>query len=212
MLVFFFIPFLSLSVAASQPSSTAAENFSGLWRGKGVLLNQNLPQPLPVDMALSVSITATQVEIFDCWKGENLQPKCYTNLLQLDESGQIYRSGQKIGDLYPDRIVMFWSNRQASEQMFLGWSREQGLKYQYIFSAFDGASQVRNSGTLQKVPKLSLLERDEKWICEARDKFDKRYSSSPRNNFTDAREEALENCESFSTAPRTCRIEDCHST
>ena len=145
---FWILAFL-VGLCSMNGAVAASDNFSGVWRGEGSFLNQSLASPIPVEVFLSLKVSATSLEIQDCWKTQT-KKNCYESAYELNEAGQILKAGVKVGDLYPDHIVIFSANSQASEQMIFGWSRTNGLKYQYVFSAFDGASHIRNAGALKK--------------------------------------------------------------
>lgn len=69
--------------------------------------------------------------------------------------------------------------------------------------------KIATIALLSLVPLTSLADRDNHWVCYAKDSQKQRYSSGIRNDWQDARSAALENCYDFSRVPRTCALEDC---
>ena len=144
--------FILIGLFLSCSLCQAAE---GSWQGTGSFLNDSLIAPVSIDMTLSISLSESTFTIEDCWKNSALRmDHCNHSAYQVNDSGQIFDMGVKIGDIFPGYIIIFIGNDQVSEQMIFNFEqsdfeKSKSLRYQYSFTAYDGVSQSRR-GELKK--------------------------------------------------------------
>ena len=144
--------FILIGLFLRSPLCQAAE---GSWQGAGSFISDSLIAPVSIDMNLSISLSESTLTIQDCWKNSALRmDHCNHSVYQVNDSGQIFDRGVKIGDIFPGYIIIFIGNAQVSEQMIFNFEesdfeKSKGLRYQYTFTTYDGVSQSRR-GELKK--------------------------------------------------------------
>ena len=119
-----------------------ANDLSGHWLGQGRQFILGSNSEVLIDLELS--FTESSLNITECWETAS-QPKdaeCLESQFELEGRETLLSNGNKVGDIFPGKIIIFQSNTQVSEQM-LFINRKDGLYYRYTYSNLDGESQWR---------------------------------------------------------------------
>lgn len=61
----------------------------------------------------------------------------------------IIKVGQKIGDIYPEKIIIFESSTQFSEQFLIALNNDGEMRYNYTFTSFEGNNVYMRSYLLK---------------------------------------------------------------
>lgn len=133
---------LGLVLFYSLQIFAANKTFSGFWGGLGSMLLDSNQNPITIPMEMTITQTADQIQIHDCWQTTIGKP-CYKSAYDIVNGGQIYANNKKIGDIYPYDMIIFNSHEQASEQMIFKLNEKNQLWYRYTFTSFDGKMQTR---------------------------------------------------------------------
>ncbi len=127
-------------------SVSLCNELAGSWQGTGSWFRSSLKQGLPVIAELKLEMTESTLNLLECFKStsssQNSERKCLASSFEIrDES--IYMGENKVGDIYPSRIIIFYGNSQVSEQIILRAGSKGTLDYQYSYANLDGENNFR---------------------------------------------------------------------
>ncbi len=129
-------------------------DFSGHWQGSGKVQEEEMLGAVDANFTIDIKNTNTNITIQECWtipdKSQKAKKTCYDSDYSINQSGQIFSAGEKIGDAFPKYIIIFQGNTQVSEQMKFGIDSSGALIFHYTYANYDGGTQVRSSKLTRK--------------------------------------------------------------
>lgn len=131
-------------------SSFASDLFAGKWIGTGEMTNHSSAEFFPIKLDIQIQNLNDKLILSDCVITSQ-RTRCYESAYDLVNLDQIFNNGQKIGNIYPGSISIFYGNAQVSEQMVFKLQSENKLHYRYTYSNFDGMMETR-FGILTRAP------------------------------------------------------------
>ncbi len=127
-------------------SIVLGHELEGAWLGTGSWFQSGFKQGLPINAKLKIEMTESTLKFMECFESTGMNQKnkreCLVSSFEIrDES--IYMGENKVGDIYPNRIIIFYGNSQVSEQIILRAGSKATLDYQYSYANLDGESDFR---------------------------------------------------------------------
>ena len=121
---------------------TAAGVFTGAWTGNGTMTMQNGLEPVTIKIDVTIQQLSDMLIILDCASDSN-NVRCYNSTYDIYNGDQIFEKNKKIGDIFPDRIIIYNGHQQAAEQMLFKFVTGPELHYRYTYLNFDGQMETR---------------------------------------------------------------------
>lgn len=128
----------------------------GLWQGRGYIIRSQTLEPLHVEMSVLVQRQGSELVVKDCSKSieeagldsptfvkSRADQTCLTTRFEIRDSSKIFFRAKPVGDLFPNKLLSFYGNRQVSEMILAQLITINRLFYKYQYSNFDGLSQTR---------------------------------------------------------------------
>lgn len=146
--------FLGLFLASASATPAAfASDFNGHWQGTGLLGGSRFTGEIETKVSVMVEEKENHFMVTECWEAQvpGLKGECISTDYERSESDQLFHGGRKVGDIFPDRIVILESNSQVAEQMVFQRTGEDSFQLDYSYVNMDGASLHRKS-RLARVP------------------------------------------------------------
>jgi len=138
-----------MAITTKGRAESVGSDFQGEWVGAGQVLSGDSANPVAADFDLKIQKTEKSLTIEDCWTVVDAQlgqrRTCYQNQFAVNEFDQVLAGENKVGDIFPDYILIYQGTSQVAEQMKFGLKANGGLVYNYTYSNEGGDRNVRSA-------------------------------------------------------------------
>lgn len=145
--------FMKLGLVLAFPlllarAEAADIGFAGNWEGQGHWINGSEENELTTTTLLTITLTETSFRFEECWgykDGGDEKHSCIESSYDRDAHDALFHDGKKVGDIFPDRVVIFDGSAQVGEQIVMEQAGQGKLRYRYSYLNFDGAAEQREA-------------------------------------------------------------------
>lgn len=124
----------------------AATSFDGTWAGTGHIDNADRNEPAKGQFLVTIRTTDGHLKVSECSQSINeSRGTCIESDYEIRDETQLWKNERRIGDIFPDRIIVLEGHAQVAEQMIFDLSESGTLRYQYSYVNLDGAAQHRKA-------------------------------------------------------------------
>jgi hypothetical protein len=128
-------------VAHAEPAP-----FSGTWTGKGHWFNASREIDVATDVTLAIAADDSSFRFEECWdyRERNGDPRhsCINGAYDR-RADALFHDEKRVGDVYPDRVIIYEGNSQVGEQIVMELTKTGDLHYRYSYLNADGAEERR---------------------------------------------------------------------
>ena len=138
---------LALIFLAIFSTSLMASEFEGSWSGEGYIMSLEDREPEAAYFQVSVGFSEDQLSLEQCatLKTGMSAQECFTATYKIQNDSIYNQFDEKIGDIYPGKILILESNAQVSEQIQLGLNSAGELRFNYSYANQDGESLTKKA-------------------------------------------------------------------
>lgn len=131
-----------------EAHASNAYRFEGTWKGSGHYASGAADTDVSTEAVLTITLDATSFRFEECWdyrdKDWNPRHSCIMSTYDL-ENDSLFHDGRKVGDIFPDKVLIFEGSPQVGEQIVMEQTHAGELHYRYTYSNFDGALERREA-------------------------------------------------------------------
>lgn len=131
-----------LSILFIFSSLAYAYDFDGTWSGQGFVVTLDEKAPTEALFQLVLQLAEDKLTLEQCvltQDGES-QQDCFSATYKVQNDSIYNQFDEKIGDIFPDKIAIFESTSQVSEQIQIDLNAKGEMRYNYSYGNLDGAS------------------------------------------------------------------------